>query len=427
LTTIGSLGDLHPYVAIALGLRARRHEAIVATSECYRAKIEALDLGYRTLRPDLDWLGDPRPMRRIMDLRLGTMRALRDVVLPVLRESFEDTLIAAEGADLLIAHPLTYATRLVAEREGIAWVSSIPSPACLFSAHDPSLLPGVPDVSKALLFLGPAFWRPFGTTLRRATRYWAAPWYRFRAGLGLPRTNELNPLVDGHSPLLHLALFSRYLAAPQSDWPRQTVVTGFPFYDSDGLGGLPAALEQFLDAGPPPVVFTLGASSAAVAGRFFEHSVAAAKRAGRRAVLILKEPRNRPAFLPDEVVAFEYAPFSLLFPRASVIVHHGGIGTSGLAMQAGRPMLVVPHAHDQPDNAQRLARLGIARTLSRRRYHSANVVSELRRLLDDPAYSERASKVGQAVRAEDGVIGACDAIEELLQSVCAANGPSLAR
>jgi UDP:flavonoid glycosyltransferase YjiC (YdhE family) len=98
-----------------------------------------------------------------------------------------------------------------------------------------------------------------------------------------------------------------------------------------------------------------------------------------------------------------------------VVVHAGGIGTSGLAMRSGRPMLVVPYAHDQPDNAERLARLGIARTVSRRRYTSAHIVAELGRLFGDPAFSRRASEVGEQIRREDGVRAACGALEALLQ------------
>jgi UDP:flavonoid glycosyltransferase YjiC (YdhE family) len=98
-----------------------------------------------------------------------------------------------------------------------------------------------------------------------------------------------------------------------------------------------------------------------------------------------------------------------------LIVHHGGVGTTGLAMRSGRPMLVVPFAHDQPDNAARLTRLGVARTLDPRRYTPARAEAELRLLLDDPAYSQRATEVGGQVREEDGVRAACDALEGLLR------------
>src|SRR6202047_5663284 len=126
-------------------------------------------------------------------------------------------------------------------------------------------------------------------------------------------------------------------------------------------------------------------------GPFFEHSVAAAKLLGRRAVLILRDARNRLPTLPTGMTAFDYAPFSELFARAAVIVHHGGIGTTGLAMRSGRPMLVMPCAWDQPDNAERAARLGIARTISRRCYTPGRVAAELHRLLNNPRYTQRAS------------------------------------
>jgi UDP:flavonoid glycosyltransferase YjiC (YdhE family) len=415
LTTIGSMGDLHPFIAIALGLKSRGHQAVVATGECYREKVEALGLGFHPLRPDSTFVADPVAMRRIMDFRLGSIHVLRETILPALRQTYEDTLAAADGADLLVSHPLTFATRLVSEARGIPWASTTITPLVFGSAYDPPALPGIPDLSPHLRFLGPWFWVPLRRILTRATRVWARPLDRLRAEIGLPPAAD-NPLVDGHSPALVLTLFSRRLADKQPDWPPQTIHTGFPFYDGDGAAGLPPELARFLDDGPPPVVFTLSISAATVAGPFFKHSVTAAERLGRRAVLIVgKAGRDELGSLPEGVAAFEYAPFSELFPRAAAVVHAGGIGTTGLAMRSGRPMLVVPHAHDQPDNGHRLARLGIARVLWPRRYTPARVAAELGRLFDDPAVSRRAEQVAEEVRREDGVKAACDALETLLE------------
>jgi UDP:flavonoid glycosyltransferase YjiC (YdhE family) len=214
---------------------------------------------------------------------------------------------------------------------------------------------------------------------------------------------------------LVLALFSRLLAPRQPDWPQPTVQTGFPFYDQDGSESLPEELETFLNAGPPPIVFTLGISAAMVADRFFELSSVAAQRLGYRAVLMTgRNLENRLKSLPDGMVAFEYAPFSKLFPRAAAVVHPGGIGTTGLAMRAGRPTLVVPYAHDQPDNAARVTRLGIARTIPRRRYTPDRVTSALGQLLNNPEYSQQAAVVAEQLQQEDGVQVACDALEEFL-------------
>lgn len=415
LTTFGSLGDLHPYIALALGLQARGHEAVIATSGYYRQKIESLGVGFRAVRPDApDFDANPELMRRIMDLRKGTECVVHELIMPVLRESYEDTLAAAEGADLLVSHLLTFSTRLVAERKGIPWASTLLQPLGFLSIYDPPVLPLAPFLSK-LRFLGPIFHRPLFSLGKWRVRSWSEPWHQLRAELGLPATSE-SPLFEGqHAPSLVLALFSKVFAAKQADWPSQTVLTGFPFFDQDGQTGLTPDLARFLDAGPPPLVFTLGSSAVRDAGPFYEHSATAAKLLGRRAVLLVgKEICNRPARLPDGVVACDYAPFSELFPRAAVVVHQGGIGTTAQAMRAGRPMLVVPYAHDQPDNAERATRFGIARTITRRRYSAARAAAELRQLLGTPAYSKRASEVGEQIRQENGVQAACDALESLL-------------
>jgi UDP:flavonoid glycosyltransferase YjiC (YdhE family) len=414
---LGSRGDLHPYVAVALGLQARGHEAVIATSACYREKVEALGIGFRALRPDHPAVdADPDLMRRMMDRRRGSECVIREFVMPALRGSYEDTLAAAAGADLLVSHMLTLTTRLVAEKKGVPWASTFLQPLGLFSAYDPPVLPQVPFLSK-LRFLGPAFHGPLFWCAKRSVRSWSEPWHRLRAEVGLPPSSA-NPLFEGqHSPSLVLALFSKLLADKQPDWPPQAVLTGFPFYDRDGEGGMPPELVCFLGAGPPPLVFTLGSSAVLDAGPFYEHSVAAAKLLGRRAVLLVgKDPRNRPASLADGIVAFAYAPYSELFPRAAAVVHQGGIGTTAQAMRSGRPMLVMPYAHDQPDNAGRVTRLGIARTVTRHRYTPARAAAELRHLLDNPMYGKRASAVGEQVRWEDGVRMACDALELLLRT-----------
>jgi UDP:flavonoid glycosyltransferase YjiC (YdhE family) len=178
---------------------------------------------------------------------------------------------------------------------------------------------------------------------------------------------------------------------------------------------LPDELLRFLDAGPPPLVFTLGSAAVLDAGNFFTESIAAAQRLGRRAILMTgSTSAGLPTSLPAGVAAFDYAPFSELFPRAAAIVHHGGVGTTTQALRSGRPMLVMPFAYDQPDNASRVARLGVARVISRRHYTARAVAAQLDRLLTDSRYLDRSVAVGERVRAEDGVRSACDALEAAL-------------
>jgi UDP:flavonoid glycosyltransferase YjiC (YdhE family) len=411
LTTYGSFGDLHPYIAVALELQRRGHAVTLATHEYYRGKVEALGLSFHPLRPDVH--ENPELGRRVMDLRGGPEYIVRELFMPALRDSYADTTEATRGADLVVSHPLAFAVRLVAELRKIRWASALLAPLSFFSAYDPPVLPARGWVS-ALRPLGPTLYRPLFGLMRRTVGGWCRPVQQFRAELGLPPAPD--PLFTGqHSPQLVLALYSSVLGAPQPDWPPNVCVTGFPFFDQDREADGQEELSRFLDAGPPPIVFTLGTSGVLDAGRFYLESAEAAKRLGRRAVLLVgRGTANRPQLLPDGVAAFDYAPFSELFPRAAAIVHQGGVGTTAQALRAGRPMFVVPFAHDQPDNADRVMRIGAARVLPRARYTAARAAAELRALLDEPRYAARAAEVSRQVRAEDGAVAAADALERLL-------------
>jgi rhamnosyltransferase subunit B len=386
---------------------------MVATGRCYQARIEALGLGFAVVRPDCDWLTDPAVVARLSHPRWGLIHVAR-MQLRSLREGYEDTLATTKGADLLVANLAAYGARLVAEKTGIPWASAMHIPIGFYSAYNPPLLPIAPLACKRLRFLGPWFWGPLGRFLKWASSGLAKPWHQLRREVGLQPGADLNPLTDGSSPQLHLALFSKRMVDLQPDWPPNTVITGFPWYEPPGCTTLPPKLAEFLNSGPPPIVFTLGTALATQAGRFFETSAMAARAIGRRAVLMLMDARNRPQSLPEGMMAFDYAPFSELFPRAAAVVHHGGIGTTALAMRAGCPTLVMPCAWDQEDNAARAARLGVARTIPRRHYTPDRLAAELRRLLDDPTYTQQARTVAEQVRKEDGVKVACEALATLL-------------
>jgi len=157
-------------------------------------------------------------------------------------------------------------------------------------------------------------------------------------------------------------------------------------------------------------VFTLGSSAVQQAGTFYSESLAAIRRLKCRAVLLAGD-NILPQPLPPGVAIFPYVPFSRIFPRASVIVHSGGIGTCAQALAAARPMLVVPFAFDQPDNAARLKRLGLARVIPRKKYHAGRALEELDRLLSDGAYAQAAAKAARRMTEENGVRTACNAIE----------------
>ena len=415
LATHGTLGDLHPYLAMALELRARGHQPVIATSEYYRQKIEATGLAFHPLRPDVAF-DDKELHWRFIEPRRGLERIIREFILPSLRDSYADLSAAVQkdgGADLLVSQLLIFAAPLVAEKLGVHWVSTELQPGAFTSAYDPPVLAPMPVLAK-LRGLGPAFHRPLFRLAKLIGRRWSEPVYQFRKELGLPR--GLDPLFEGrNSPHLILALFSVAFANPQLDWPANTRVTGFPFYDEPDLR-LSSEVVNFLDHGEAPIVFTLGSSVVWAAGNFYDESIAAAMSLGKRAVLLVgHDPLNQPSEpLPPGVIAVDYAPYAQLFPQASVIVHQGGIGTTAQALRAGKPMLVVPWGGDQYDNAARIERLGVGLIITRKRYNRDSAALALRRLIEDSNYAKQAETFGRRVREENGAHAACDAVEEQL-------------
>ncbi len=417
ITTFGSSGDVHPYIGLAIALKARGHSPIIATSEYYRPKVERAGIAFAPVRPIFDPT-DPGVVEPIMDPVRGGEYLIREIAMLNLRETHADLRAIARGADLLITHPLTFAGPIVADELKIPWISTVLAPMSFFSAHELPVFAAAPS-THAARHLGLSATRSIIHMAKLAARHWADPARALRAELGLPEAPD--PIFEGqHSPRAVLGLFSTVLGDPQPDWPAHTHVTGSIFHDGVApSAGLPRALEQFLAKGPPPIVFTLGTAAVGAAGRFYEYSAAAARQLGARAVLLVgHDPRNSPATpLPESIIACDYAPYSAIFPRAAAIVHQGGVGTTAQALRAGKPMLVVPHAHDQPDNAFRVERLGVARILYPRRYTAPRVAEALTALLADDSVARAAEVVGARVRAEDGPGAAAARIEDVLRAL----------
>ncbi len=322
----------------------------IASTPFYRKKVEVVGPGVPgPLRPDWDPT-DASLVAQCEDMRRGTEILLRRMVLPHLRDTYADLLAAADGpeggVDMMIATELVYGAPLVAEKLRLKWASAILSPCTFFSVHDPPVVNY--RMCRSLLWLrwtGPGAHRAMLRMSSAAIHHWWKPIRELRKDEGLgPGRNPL--LADKFSPELVLAPFSRELAEPQPDWPANTVQTGFVFHDQSNAGeALSSELERFLANGAAPIAFTLGSTAVHYPGRFYAESIEAARRLGRRALLIGADETVHAAG-PDVFVA-RYAPYSEVFSRCAVIVHQGGVGTTAMAMRAGRPMLIVPYGWDQ--------------------------------------------------------------------------------
>jgi UDP:flavonoid glycosyltransferase YjiC (YdhE family) len=416
MATIGSLGDLHPYIALALEMKKRFIEPVIATSNIYRQKIESLGIEFHPLRPDMPEQGTPEYLAMVegvVDPNRGMEYLFKGMLIPALRDMYEDLSAAIEDADLLVTHPIVLAGPPLAQKSRIPWVSTVLAPASIWSAFDPWVPPNMPWLHKVLKG-GPFFARLYINLVKAMSNPWLKEVYNLRAELGL--SEGQHALFEGQfSPDLNLVLFSNVLSQPQSDWPANTVITGFPFFDKKDNQPPDIDLLRFLGRGPAPIVFTLGSAAVHLAGEFYRESIAAAQLLKRRAVLLVGSDENKPKHpLPEDIIAVNYAPLGELLPRAAAMVHQGGVGTTGQGLRAGIPMLVVPFAADQPDNGARVERLGVARNVTRNHYKAERVASELKELLGNPIYTRTAREVGSRVRAENGAALAVDLILDQL-------------
>ncbi|MEQ1884990.1 MAG: nucleotide disphospho-sugar-binding domain-containing protein [Bryobacteraceae bacterium] len=411
LSTFGSFGDLYPFLALGAELRKRGHAVLLATSESYRSKIEAEGLQFHAVRPDVS-MEDREMLAYVMDAKRGTERIVRYLA-SIVRDSYHDVSAPAAEADLIVTHPITYGTVLAARKLRKPWASTVLAPISFFSPHDPPMVSPAPWLHRVSMW-GTGFAKLWMEPSKRHTLRWIRPIVQLEKELSL--SSNGNPLFEGqHSPSLVLALFSRHFGPPQVDWPSSTVTAGFPFFED--RCAMPEELERFLNAGPAPVVFTLGSSAVGAARNFYTDSLRAVERLGVRAVLLTgSHPQGLPDRLPDSVIAVPYAPHAQVFARASAIVHQGGVGTTAQALRSGHPMLVVPFAHDQYDNGERIHRLGVGEWLAEPKYTSDRVEPLLARILTNVSYSQSALAFAKSIRDENGCAAAADAMDRLLNS-----------
>jgi rhamnosyltransferase subunit B len=412
-TTFGSYGDLYPYIAVGICTQRLGHTVTIATSATFRAKVESQGLRFAPVRPDIS-LENREMMEYLFHQRYGTERVLREIANRVW-ESYEDTLPLAEQADVVVTHPITLAAVIAAQKLRKPWVSSVLAPISFISAYDPPIPAPFPALVKVRVF-GPAVMRAIWHLGKVGSLPWVRPVLELRKKVGLPEGGH--PLFEGaHSPELVLALFSRHFAEPQPDWPRQTVLTGFPFHNSAGGAELSPELETFLTRMPAPIVFTLGSSAVGAAGRFYADSLEAVNRLGARAVFLTgSHTQDLPPQLPESVLTWSYAPHEQVFARASAIVHQGGIGTTAQALASGRPSLVVPFAHDQFDNAERVRRIGAGLGLPKPKYNARSAERMLGMLLSDDSFKAAASAIRAKLRSENGAENAAKAIDTFIRS-----------
>lgn len=410
LLPVGSHGDVHPFIGIGVGLRDRGHRVTVITAEPFRGVAERHGLEFvgtistdtynaMTNHPDL-W----KPMKGLrVVLDKDVMRAYLPVVFEAVRQRYEP------GQTVAVGGSLAFAGRIGHDALGIPFATAHLQPMACCSVTDPPVAANGSDFT----------WLP-RPLIRLAYR--SAEWLytdplvapainEFRRTLGLPPVKRVLT-CGGPSPQRVLGLFPDWFGPIQDGGPTFRHA-GFVFFDDANGRQTPEPLARFIADGPPPVVFSFG--SAMRNGRpYFEAAVEACRRLNVRGVLLGKSGEQIPPALPPNVLHADYAPFSEVFPQAACVVHHGGIGTSAQAMRAGVPQLVMPLAFDQADNAARMKRLGVSRTLFPKRFTGPAMAELLKALTTDGEVKQAATQVSERLRKADGISTACSLLEELI-------------
>ncbi|MEV4031687.1 glycosyltransferase [Streptomyces umbrinus] len=406
LLTMGSRGDVQPFVALGSGLRARGHQVVLGAPEALRPLVEGAGLEHRTTPGDPDGFFT---MTEVVEA-LRQEPSMRNLIkaLPKAPEGHDQQVLdeietAGEGVDLVLHSPLTVAAAYGTSRT--PWLS-----ACWWPNTETTAFPAIESGQRRL---GPltGLYNHF-THVRAATEDWA--WRgpeidEYRARRGLPPFGSDSPLRRLGHDQPHLYPFSPSVLPKPADWPARCHVTGYWFWDEPGWEP-PAGLEDFLAAGAPPVALTLGSTwPVHRQEETLEYAVAAARAAHRRLVVV----GGPDGALPEDVFRLAGADYSWLFPRTAAVIHHGGFGTTAEVLRAGVPHVIVPVFADHPFWAARLHRAGLAGPpVPMRRMNRQELAASVLRAATDPALAERARRLGRAVAAEDGVDVACTVIEK---------------
>src|SRR5258706_401740 len=406
VVTLGSSGDVHPFVGVGLALKKRGHDVTILTNGYFESLVRRAGLDFHSIGRAEDYeraTCDPDLWHAMKGLRV----VWRSVFEPAIRPTYDfiGKTVASERC-IVVASPWAFGARLAQETTGVPLVTAYLQPAMLRTCHGELEIAGVKIPAWLPVSCRTLLWKAIDWLA--ADRLFCPKLNALRREVGLePVGNILGEWI--HSPRRGIALFPDWFAPVQPDWPRQVAMAGFPLFDEASIRGGSAELEKFLAEGDRPVVFTPG-SAMRHAGTFFQVSLEACRAMDRRAIFLTPFADQVPGDLPPTIRHFEYVPFSLLLHRAAALVHHGGIGTCAQAMKAGVPQLIMPMAHDQFDNASRVETLGVGCSVRSRDLKSI-LAEALSRLIDAENVRARCREVAARLRAANPLSDICDLIE----------------
>lgn len=422
LCSVGTAGDIHPFVAVGRALARRGHEVLLLANPHFGPRITAAGLGFWPLGTSdayRAFVTDPRlvaggrsPGFVIERLILPEFQSVQ-AVMPELLRTFRPA--------VAFVHHISFGAQAAMEAAGVPYAIGVLAPLFWLSRHESIIMPSLPITGVPM---------PLQRVLRRTLRpvgRWILdrPINRLRADAGLkPLRDVAITGARGRDGLLDherlpaercvptLGLWSPAFRPPMPDDPSRSCVCGFCAFDPPSHTAHRAALERWLNDGDPPVLVTLGSSVSHHGAELHAAATQAARSINRR-VLLLGSALPAPGG-DAQVYATPYAPYPSVMPRAACIVHHAGIGTLAAAMASGRPSVIVPYANDEFDNAERARALTVATIVKRRSMSVKSLAAAMTHAMSTPAILSASSALAERMRTDDGPATAAAEIERLL-------------
>ncbi len=409
LQTIGTRGDIQPFVALGVGLKSAGFEVSLATSPQFEHFVTSSGLAFNCLPGDIVNLIQTPLGKAALSGRnklIAGVRLLRQLH-PMFWRLANAQWNAAQGADAIVYHPKAIAGTHIAEKLGIPAFVALPLPALSPTSAFPSpLMPftNLGQLNRASHRLVTQFGDfAFRKVLRR--------WRNEKLGLaGYP-----NWLTLRGKPVPRLYPYSRAVVPIPSDWDATSVVTGYWFVDDAIDWQAPASLTAFLNAGPPPVYVGFGSLPSLDALKMTDLVLDAVDRSGQRAVLAKGWGGLGDRPVPPNVQLIDDAPHGWLFPQVSAVVHHGGAGTTAAGLKAGRSTIICPFIGDQSFWGERVRSLGVGPApIGQQTLTVERLASALMAVTADAGIRERATALGRQISSEQGVANAVRYISDAI-------------
>lgn len=387
LAVEGTRGDIHPMLALGTACARAGHDVVVCAPPDFEEDTLSRGLAFHAVGQSVvDFMTEVAAA--VAGSNFATLRECDRYLVDSIKCQFEAMPDATSGCDRILGAGTQFAAATAAELHGVPY---------RFVAYCPSLIPSreYPPVALPVESLPPWLnriaWAPVKWLVGRVLRKRIDP---LRAHLGLPPVADLFPYLLSSRPLL--AVDAELAPAPSDTGMR---IDTIPCLHPTSHEPLPAKLEAFLDAGPPPVYIGFGSMTDPTPRETTETLIQATEIAGCRALISRGWAGLADGALPESVHPVGSVSHPALFSRVAGVVHHGGAGTTHNAARAGVPQFVVPHLLDQFYWAGRVRMLGLGPpALSRQKLDAALLGNGIRELVENEILAERAGELGARLR-----------------------------